>query len=409
MDDIGKCYLSSSLNKPNLEARNSSLSLDFEKMLKLIAFLIVLMPALCFGGGTDILLGQVVSVSNPLVGEISSELKSGYEAYFTALNELGGIDGRKVRLVQKDDGYVAGKTLSLTRELVESDKVVALVGYLGTPGVEALVRENVLVDGHIALVGPSTGVARLLSEKNVFPIRASYESELAEIVSHAKAMQHKTVAFIAWNVGAGQILAKAFPAVVAEGGLKLANQAATFDPSPDPAKLKQALSGAIEPLRRTRPDAVVLVAGGNALYEGIRQLRSQLGTTLSIYTISSVNWKDLVNNLGREFAQGVVISQAVPYPYSPRLAIVKEYLARMRRMGRDANYYSFEGYLGAAVTAEALRRASPNITRSNVTAALNGLGRYQIGGFEVSYTPERRQGFERPETTLITSRGTLLR
>ena len=139
-------------------------------MLKLIPFLVAFVPALCFGGDSkDILLGQVISVSSPLVGEISSELKSGYEAYFAELNEQGGIHGRKVRLVQKEDGYVATKTLALTRELIDADKVVALVGYLGTPGLEALVRERVLVERDIALVGPSTGVAKLLAERNVFP------------------------------------------------------------------------------------------------------------------------------------------------------------------------------------------------------------------------------------------------
>ena len=378
-------------------------------MSKLTALLMLLLPVSCFGGeSNDIVLGQVISVSSPLVGEISSELKSGVEAYFAELNARGGIDGRKVRLVQKEDGYVASKTLSLTREMIESDKVLALVGYLGTPGMEALVRENVLVENHIALVGPASGVARLLGEKNVFPVRASYEAELAEIVAHAKAMQRKSIAFVAWNAGAGQILAKAFPAVVADGGLKLAYQA-MFDPSADAAKLQQALDKVIGPLRGMQSDAIVLVAGGTALYEGIRQLRSQLGRAYPIYTISAVNWKDLVGNLGVAQAQGVVISQAVPYPYSPRLPIVKEYLDQMRRVGRDANYYSLEGYLGAAVAAEALRRASPNITRSSITAALNTLGRHQFGGFEVTYTPERRQGFGKPETTMVTSRGTLLR
>jgi ABC-type branched-subunit amino acid transport system substrate-binding protein len=274
--------------------------------------------------------------------------------------------------------------------------------------VEAIVKENVLVEHQVALVGPSTGVARLLNEKNVFPIRASYESELAGIVAHAKAMQKRSIAFLAWNAGAGEILAKAFPAVAAEAGLKL-DGVAMFDPSPDPASLKQALEVAMKPLGGMSPDAIVLVAGGNALYEGVRQLRARFGSGTQIYMISSVNWKDLVDKLGVGMAQGIVISQAVPYPYSPRLAIVKAYLERMQRIGHEPSYYSLEGYLGAAVAAEALRKASPNITRSNVTAALNSLGRYEIGGYEVLYSTERRQGFRRPDTTLITSRGTLLR
>lgn len=378
-------------------------------MLKLIPFLVAFVPALCFGGDSkDILLGQVISVSSPLVGEISSELKSGYEAYFAELNEQGGIHGRKVRLVQKEDGYVATKTLALTRELIDADKVVALVGYLGTPGLEALVRERVLVERDIALVGPSTGVAKLLAERNVFPVRASYESELAEIVAHAKAMQRKSIAFVAWKAGAGEMLAEAFPAVANAGGLKLVYHA-VFAPSDDSVKLKHTLADTIAPLRSAKPDAVVLVAGGSALYEAIRQLRAQFGNALPIYTISSVNWKDLLKTLGLADAQGIVISQAVPYPYSPRLAIAKAYLHQMQRTGRDANYYSFEGYLGAAIMAEALRKASPDITRNNIVASLNSLGRHDFGGFEVLYTPERKEGFGKPEATLITSRGTLLR
>jgi ABC-type branched-subunit amino acid transport system substrate-binding protein len=378
-------------------------------MSKLFALLMALIPALCLGRDkADILLGQVISVSSAHVGDISSELRSGYEAYFAELNEQGGIYGRKVRLVQRDDGYTATKTLSLTRELIDSEKVVALVGYLGTPGLEALTNSNVLVEQQIALVGPATGVARLLDEKNVFPIRASFESELVEIVVHAKAMQHRSIAFISWEAGAGQILARAFPTVAKGGGLKLSYQA-TFDPSPDSSRLRRSLDEAIGPLRRVPPDAVVLVAGGHALYEGIRQLRSQLGSALPIYTISSVNWKDVVRHLGTERAQGIVISQAVPYPYSPRFAVVKAYLNRMRRAEHEPSYYSFEGYLGAAVMAEALRRAWPDITRSNVTAVLNNLGRYQLGGFEVLYTLKQRRSLVKPEMTLITSQGTLLR
>jgi ABC-type branched-subunit amino acid transport system substrate-binding protein len=221
-------------------------------------------------------------------------------------------------------------------------------------------------------------------------------------------MQHKTVAFVSWSAGAGQILAKAFPSIVDNVGLKLSYQA-LFDPSSDPIQLKRILSNAINPLRNARPDAVVLVAGGDALYESIRQIRSVLGGAVQIYTISSVNWMDLVKNLGVKQAQGVAISQAVPYPYSPRLPIAKAYLSRMRQLGRDANYYSFEGYLGAAVVAEALNRAAPNITSENVNAALSNLGRYELGGFEVLYARGRHQGFKKPDITLITSQGVLLR
>lgn len=378
-------------------------------MMKLIVLLLGVLPVLCIGGDkSDILLGQVVSVSSPLVGEISNELKLGYEAYFAQLNAQGGINGRKIRLIQKDDGYKASNTLSLTRELIDADNVVALVGYLGTPGPALVVKENLLVEKNIALIGPSTGVAKLLAERNVFPVRATYEAELAEIIAHAKAMQHKRIALVSWNAGAGPILATAFPQIVKDGGLDLVHQKA-FDTSPDPQVMMRNLEVTIGSLRDVRPDAVVLIAGGAALYEAVRQLRAILPSTLPVYTISSVNWQDLIKNLGTKQVQGIVISQAVPYPYSPKLPIVKTYLEDMRRIGRTANYYSLEGYLGAAVTAEALKRASPNVSRAGVMAALAEFGRRDLGGFEVNYARDKRHGFGKPETTLITSQGTLLR
>lgn len=378
-------------------------------MSKLFVLLLTVFAPLCYAGEKpDILLGQVVSVSSPLVGDISNELKSGYEAYFTQVNEQGGIHGRKIRLLQKDDGYIANKTLALTRELIEVDNVVALVGYLGTPGPSLIVKDNLLARSDIALIGPSTGVSSLLAEKNVFPVRASYEAELAEIVAHSKAMQRKRVALVAWSAGAGPLLADAFPQIVRDGGLELVYRK-LFETTPRVEGMTKALEEAIAPLREIRPDAIVLIAGGTALYEAIRQLRAYLPATVPVYTISSVNWQDLIKNLGVRQAQGIVISQAVPYPYSPRLPIVKSYLEQMRRMGRSANYYSLEGYLGGAVTAEALRRAGPEPTRRGVVAALYRMGRQEFGGFEVNYSATRRQGFGKPETTLITSQGTLLR
>jgi len=267
-------------------------------MNKLFALLLLLvLEPLCHAGEkADILLGQVVSVSSPLVGDISNELKSGYEAYFAQVNAQGGIDGRKIRLIQKDDGYVANRTLSLTRELIEADNVIALVGYLGTPGPSLVVKEQLLTRNDIALIGPSTGISSLLAEKNVFPIRASYEAELAEIVAHAKAMQHRRIALVAWSAGSGPLLAEAFPQIVRDAGLELVHRK-QFAPSSNPADMARSVDDAIVPLHVQRPDAIVLIAGGAALSEAIRQLRTRLPATLPIYTISSVNWQDLIKDV----------------------------------------------------------------------------------------------------------------
>jgi branched-chain amino acid transport system substrate-binding protein len=79
---------------------------------------------------TEILLGTTNALSGPAAayGTISSaEL-----AYFTYINNQGGINGRKIVFKILDDGYDPSKTVPLTKQLVEQDKVFATVGALGT-------------------------------------------------------------------------------------------------------------------------------------------------------------------------------------------------------------------------------------------------------------------------------------
>ena len=55
-------------------------------------------------------------------------------AYFEMINERGGINGRKVRFISYDDKSDPASALSLTRDLVEEDKVALMFGSFGTPG-----------------------------------------------------------------------------------------------------------------------------------------------------------------------------------------------------------------------------------------------------------------------------------
>src|SRR6266852_612290 len=54
-------------------------------------------------------------------------------AYFAMINEQGGINGRKINFITRDDGYSPPKTVELVRKMVEEDQVLALFNTLGTP------------------------------------------------------------------------------------------------------------------------------------------------------------------------------------------------------------------------------------------------------------------------------------
>jgi branched-chain amino acid transport system substrate-binding protein len=62
-----------------------------------------------------------------------AEISAGYEAYLSHLNDQGGVRGRSIELVTRDDEYTSSRTLSNYESLVESDGVFALFNVVGTP------------------------------------------------------------------------------------------------------------------------------------------------------------------------------------------------------------------------------------------------------------------------------------
>jgi branched-chain amino acid transport system substrate-binding protein len=73
--------------------------------------------------------------TNPYSGPASAYGVEGhlYQAFFKALNEAGGINGRKITFITYDDGYSPPKTVEMVRKLVEEDKVLLCFNTLGTP------------------------------------------------------------------------------------------------------------------------------------------------------------------------------------------------------------------------------------------------------------------------------------
>ena len=89
--------------------------------------------------GSTIKLGTTV----PLTGAAApgyNKVPYGMKAYFDYVNDNGGVNGRKIQLVIKDDGYSPILAKSVTNDLILKDKVFALVGTLGTANNEATTK-----------------------------------------------------------------------------------------------------------------------------------------------------------------------------------------------------------------------------------------------------------------------------
>src|SRR6476646_8619448 len=81
-------------------------------------------------GDTEIKIGQTVPFSGP--ASAYSSIGKTQAAYFKMINDAGGINGRKLNLIQYDDAYSPPKAVEQVRKLVESDEVLLTFQIIGT-------------------------------------------------------------------------------------------------------------------------------------------------------------------------------------------------------------------------------------------------------------------------------------
>jgi branched-chain amino acid transport system substrate-binding protein len=352
----------------------------------------------------DIVLGNIASLSNPFSKTNVTNLLLGYTVYFEQINGQGGVHGRKVRILNKDDGIVAERMMQLTEELAADPGVLALVGFLNTPGMLDMIKQGTLVQKKIALIAPIGS----MNAPNFYPLRAGYNDEVRKLLEEAVSTQKKRVALVYFNQTFGPGLYK-----FAEEAAKTvgANVVATagFETAAD--KIEASVAETAERVSKAEPDAVIVMSSGPGVYAFTKKFRQTQSKYAQIYTMSTSDASSFVKSAGLENASGVVISQAVPYPEHNALAVVRDYHKVMKQYAPDQplTFYGLEGFMGAKIAVEALRRAGPNPTRQKVITALNTMTDFDLGGFLVSYSPAERSGSKTVDLTIIGKNGVLFR
>ena len=167
------------------------------RRLALAALSLALASLPSLGSAALVVIGQVAPYSGPLA-PTGSHVGAGAQLYFDRVNAAGGIHGAKIRLITRDDGYKVPETVKLTRELIREASPLALVGLVGTGNVEALVKERILEEADIPVVGIRSGALSLVSPvvPQLFHTRASYAAEAEKIVQQLATTGIRRVAIL---------------------------------------------------------------------------------------------------------------------------------------------------------------------------------------------------------------------
>ena len=359
--------------------------------------------------GADILIGQVSSQTSPVTVANAKALYAGINVYFDYVNSHGGVDGRKLKLVNKDDELKTDKMIAMTNEFIADRNVLALAGYQNTSGIAEVSKQDIPGKAGIAMIAPFQGDRSIVGAANFFPFRSGYPDEVTALVKEAVSTQKKRTVVVYQNVTYGPAMMQLIQDLGKKEGLNVLAYVKLDATAPD--KLDAIVKDALAAVVKESPDSLIFLGGGRHTLEFLKQLKGSTDAGAQIYLMSIVPPADLLKTLGDAKARGIVIAQAVPYPYSATLPLVLEYQRLMKQYAPNEplSFSSLEGFVVGKITVTALKRAGPKVTREKVLKALNNMGELDLGGVYVNYSPKGRNGWGGVDLTVIGANGKLLR
>jgi len=151
-----------------------------------------------------------------------------------------------------------------------------------------------------------------------------------------------------------------------------------------------------------------MLTSGKPTIEFMRALNKRV-SGIQYFGLSSFDANMGIKSLGVD-GSGMAVSQVVPYPFSAVASVIGEYQKLMNKAGhKDYSYASMEGFINAKVLTEALKRAGRDVNSERLVNALDGLGRFDLGGFTVNFSKSDHQGSHQVEISALNKDGKFIR
>lgn len=350
-------------------------------------------------GATDseIKLGQTIIYSGPLSHfGISGRV---FVAYFTMVNEKGGINGRKINVLSLDDAYSPPKTVEVTRRLVEEEKVLAMTGSQCVP-CQTAVRKylNASKVPQLFGLGSSEELEDYKTSPWTVPLAFAYAIE-AEIYGNyiLKTKPDAKIGVLSANDDVGKAMLKGLKKGLGSRASTMIVKEATYettDASIDPQVLLLRSSGA---------DTFANFTAAKFASQSIRKVATLDWKPLQIIPTFSSAVGGVLTPAGLDNSKDIITAGFLKTPGDPAWDNDKgmmDFLALMKKYLPNENPDQFSAvlaYNSAAMTANLLERAGDNLTRDNLLALAQSIKDYELPltlpGIKVNITPTNHQPF----------------
>jgi ABC-type branched-subunit amino acid transport system substrate-binding protein len=315
---------------------------------------------------TEIKVGQTMPFSGP--ASAYSSIGKTQAAYFRMINDQGGINGRKINLIQYDDAYSPPKAVEQIRKLVESDEVLLTFQIIGTP-VNAAVQKY-LNAKKVPQLFAATGASRFTDPKN-FPWTMGFNPNYfveGRIYGQYILKEHPNarIGVLYQNDDLGKDYLNGIKAGLGDKAAKMIVSEASYevsDPTVDSQILKIKDAGADLFFSATTPKQAA---------QAIKKIAEMGWNPVQIVDINATSVGAVLKPAGLDAAKGLISVNYGKEPLDPTwkndpgLKKYFDFMAKYYPDGdKDSNFNTY-GYSTAQLLVHVLKQCGDDLTRENV-------------------------------------------
>lgn len=349
------------------------------------------------GGQADtIVIGRSADMTGPLA-ERAKPAIAVFNAFFDAVNAEGGINGRRIKLINIDDRNDPKQTVENVRKLITEDKVFALLLIAGTPQTQAILP--LANEARVPIIGTTSGAESLRKpNRDLFHTKAGFLDEFTRMAEHIKTIGITRVAVVFSEDGAGRE-----GRLLAEQALKSHGLASLGSIGLKAGEAKPAVAQ----LAKLNAQAILMPTLAGPGTEFYKEMVNSIANPPQVFTWGNIGTEALFRAVGKK-AQGLVVSQTMPSPTKKALRISRDFQDLLAKAKLDnGGYPGMEAYVAARILVEGLKRAGKNPTREGLEAALENMRGFDLGGDIVNFN-SNHVGRQFVDLTILMGDGKML-
>jgi branched-chain amino acid transport system substrate-binding protein len=335
----------------------------------------------------EIVIGSIQDLSGPLAG-FGKQVRLGMMLRVDEVNEQGGINGRKIKLLVEDSGYDPRRAVLAAQKLVNQDKIFAMVAHIGT--AQNMAAMPVQFQKNVVNFFPVTAAREMYEpfHKLKYSFAATYYDQMRQAVpTLIKEKGAKQICAMYQDDEFGLEVFRGAEAGLKEAGLQFAEVTTYKRGATDFASQMQKLASA-------KCDFVVMGTIIRETIGGIATAR-RLGFNPT-FVGSSAAYTDLIHKLGGPAMNGFYATMTSQHPYLDEASQPIRFWANKYKtmFNEDPTVFSAYGYGAVDSYLRAVEKAGANLTTETFIKAMDTMKIPSdiFGSPEMTFSPTKRLG-----------------